>query len=300
MTNTDDTYGDAHDTPGGADASEDDDTYDLYDVSQVYDENGNYDQDAYDDATLAIGLAALVEGGPPGLLERIVAHWVRVPGPVVDLFVASTDLGIAYVRSTVAVHDNPREFADLFHRRFAKPLLPARRSPKDLLALRSYDTAKLRFDLSKLSDFEREVLLAVMTIPRGQVRPHAWIAHQIGQPAQARAVGSALVDNPVPVLIPCHRVIQSDGSLGDHVLGPLTKRALLDAEGANVGEVYELGMRHIHYLGSDTTGIVCFPTCPNARRTAATHRHGFGSVAEAESAGYRPCPQCRPVAGEVA
>jgi methylated-DNA-[protein]-cysteine S-methyltransferase len=259
-----------------------------------------YDQDAYDDASLAISLAALAEDGPPGLLARIVAQWARVPGPVVDLYVASTDRGIAYVRTTVAVHDSPRQFAELFHRRFARPLLPAQHPPAGLArALRAHSAAELGLDLDGLSAFEREVLLAVLTIPRGQVRPHAWVAHRIGRPRAVDAVGSALGDNPVPVLVPCHRVIRSDGSLGDHVFGPPVKRALLDAEGVNVGEVYELGRRRVHYLGSDATGVVCYPTCPHARLITAPHRQGFRSVEQAEGAGYRPCPHCGPVPEEV-
>jgi len=83
---------------------------------------------------------------------------------------------------------------------------------------------------------------------------------------------------------------------GNYGFGPQVKRALLDAEGANVGEVEALALRGIHYLGSDTTGIVCFPTCAHARRTTLAHRQGFSTVATALAAGYRPCKQCRPSA----
>jgi O-6-methylguanine DNA methyltransferase len=159
--------------------------------------------------------------------------------------------------------------------------------------------ARLRFDLSRLSAFEREVLLAVLTIPRGQVRPHSWVAHEIGRPTAAPAIDITLSRNPVPVLIPCHRVINADGTLGNHVFGPTVKRALLDAEGTNVGEVYQLAQLDIHYVASDIAGVVCFPTCPDARRTDHAHRHGFATIPNAEEAGYRPCPTCRPVSNEV-
>ncbi|MFC7660797.1 Ada metal-binding domain-containing protein [Pseudonocardia benzenivorans] len=52
----------------------------------------------------------------------------------------------------------------------------------------------------------------------------------------------------------------------------------------------------MHYLASDTTGIVCFPTCRDARRITPAHRHGFPTVAAAVAAGYRPCRTCRPAA----
>jgi len=250
---------------------------------------------------LTIDLAALATDAPTALLDRITATWIRVPSVIGDLYVASTDLGIAYVRTSDAVHDDDQEFANLFHQQFTRPLLAAQRPPAGLLpALHHHRANKLKFDLSRLSHFEREVLLAVMSIPRGQVRPYAWVAHRIGRPKAVRAVGSALGHNPVPVLIPCHRVIRSDGTVGDYVFGPVTKRDLLDAEGTNIGEVYELARNDIHYVGSDTTGIVCFPTCPNARRITTPHRHGFHSITEARTAGYRPCQHCQPSTPEVA
>ncbi|HEX4704006.1 MAG TPA: methylated-DNA--[protein]-cysteine S-methyltransferase [Pseudonocardiaceae bacterium] len=261
----------------------------------------SHSEDILTDEILAARLAALAVDGPAGLLGRIAATWVRVPSAAGDLYVASTHLGVAYVRTSRSVHDDDAEFAALFRRRFTRPLLAGTRPPAGLVpALHAHRAAKPRFDLSRLSPFEREVLLAVLTIPRGQVRPYAWVAHQIGRPKAVRAVGSALGRNPVPVLIPCHRVIRSDGTLGEYVFGPPAKRDLLDAEGTNVGEVYELARHHIHYVGSDTTGVVCFPTCANARRITEAHRHGFRSVAEADAAGYRPCQHCRPVGNEVA
>jgi O-6-methylguanine DNA methyltransferase len=89
-----------------------------------------------------------------------------------------------------------------------------------------------RFDLRSVTEFERAVLLKAREIPRGQVRTYRWIAAQIGHPAAVRAVGSALRKNPVPVLIPCHRVVRSDGRIGNYGLGgSANKRAILAAEG---------------------------------------------------------------------
>lgn len=251
--------------------------------------------DTPEDDQLMIDLAALATDGPAVLLDRIAASWISVPSAIGELYVASTDIGISYVRTSRSVHDDKAEFADLFHRRFTRPLVAATRPPTGLLpALHSHRSAKLKFDLSELSHFEREVLLAVLSIPRGQVRPYAWVAQRIGRPRAVRAVGSALGHNPVPVLIPCHRVIRSNGTLGDYVFGPPTKRDLLDAEGTNITEVHDLARHDIHYIGSNTTGIVCFPTCPNARRITQPHREGFKSLTAATTAGYRPCHHCQP------
>ena len=250
---------------------------------------------------LLTGLAGLAAEAPAGLMDQVVARWVRVPGPIGDLSVAFTDQGIAYVRmdgdagTAGADFADVDDFADSFRRRFARPLLPADRPPAGLLpALRSGKATDLRFDLRGLTDFQADVLRAAQTIPKGQLRPYAWIARQIGRPKAVRAVGSALANNPVPVLIPCHRVTRSDGSGGEYVFGPATKERLLSIENVDLEEIRSLARQHVFYIGSDTTGVVCFPTCHNARRITAAHRHGFRGIPEAEAAGYRPCQACRP------
>ena len=66
----------------------------------------------------------------------------------------------------------------------------------------------------QLTDFEWQVLEATLTIPMGETRSYQWIAQKIGRPKAVRAVGSALRKNPYPLIIPCHRVVKSDGTLG--------------------------------------------------------------------------------------
>jgi O-6-methylguanine DNA methyltransferase len=154
-----------------------------------------------------------------------------------------------------------------------------------------------RFDLRGLSEFERAVLLKALEIPRGEVRPYAWIAREIGHPAAVRAVGSALRKNPVPVLIPCHRVVRTDGQIGEYALGgSQAKRQILAAEGVDPDWLQRHARAGQRYLGSDTTRIYCFPTCRNARRVQPQHAVSFSSAAAARSAGYRPCRVCRPLA----
>lgn len=236
-------------------------------------------------------LTDLAVAAPDNLLDRIVARWTRVPAPIGDVYVASTDRGIAYLRTAAG----PDEFSLSFRERFARPLLPADRPPAGLLpALRSGRPRDLTFDLSTLTSFEQDVLHTAMTIPHGELRPYGWVARQIGRPKAVRAVGTALARNPVPLLIPCHRVIRSDGATGQYVFGAPAKELLLRGEDANLDEMHDLAARNIHYVASDTTGIVCFPTCHNARRITAAHRHGFRTLPQAEAAGYRPCKHCRP------
>ncbi|WP_336208530.1 methylated-DNA--[protein]-cysteine S-methyltransferase [Nonomuraea sp. LPB2021202275-12-8] len=240
---------------------------------------------------LLAGLAALATDAPDGLLDRIAARWVRVPGPIGEISVAYTDHGIAYVRESADT------FAEAFRKRFGRPLLPATRPPAGLVpALRAGRSQGLRLDLRGLSDFQRDVLLAARSIPRGEVRPYAWIADRIGRPGAVRAVGTALGGNPVPLLVPCHRVTRSDGGVGEYVFGPEAKERLLAAEGVDLDRLRDLARERVFYLASDTTGVVCFPTCHNARRITPAHRHGFRTLAQARTAGYRPCRTCRPAA----
>ncbi len=72
----------------------------------------------------------------------------------------------------------------------------------------------------------------MLAIPRGETRSYAWIAKKIGKPNATRAVGAACGANPVPIIVPCHRVIASDGSLGGFGGGLPLKRRLLKLEGA--------------------------------------------------------------------
>lgn len=89
-------------------------------------------------------------------------------------------------------------------------------------------------DIDKLlngySSFERRVWKVTSTIPAGQTRTYQWVARRIGNPHATRAVGRALSRNPLPIVIPCHRVIRKDGTLGDYSLGKRKKEVLLKKE----------------------------------------------------------------------
>jgi methylated-DNA-[protein]-cysteine S-methyltransferase len=81
-----------------------------------------------------------------------------------------------------------------------------------------------------MSDFARRVYLAVSAIGVGQVRSYKWVAAKAGNPRACRAVGQILNKNPYPLIIPCHRVVNSNNKLGGYVFGPRLKKALLEAE----------------------------------------------------------------------
>lgn len=86
-------------------------------------------------------------------------------------------------------------------------------------------------DISGLTDFEQATLRATSQIPPGEVRSYGWVAMQIGRPRAARAVGRVMARNPLPLLVPCHRVVDSTGALHNYGYGLEMKARLLHMEG---------------------------------------------------------------------
>lgn len=234
----------------------------------------------------------------PGVLMQIGlgdACW-RLETPIGPMF-------IAYNKDGISAIIRARDFADFersFRLRFGRPVFPVREPPVHLIRdiskqLSGISRPKLKFDLHSLSDFERSVLLKTLEIPRGEVRPYAWIAREIGAPKAVRAVGSVLAKNPIPLLIPCHRVVRSDGHIGDYAFGNEAKRIMLSAEGIDPDGLERLARSNVRYYGSDTTHIFCFPTCHRARKISDRHRTLLKSEIDAARAGYHPCKICRPM-----
>jgi O-6-methylguanine DNA methyltransferase len=246
-------------------------------------------------------LAALAADAPDGFVDRVMVAtgltptYAVVEGPIGPLWVV---WGVDGVTDAIPVIEESHLLAVLERRGVGA--VPGR-LPEHLARSihRSLETGRLGtlpVDLSRLTDFQRAVLTKTAEIPPGEMRPYGWVAKEIGNPGSVRAVGSALNKNPVPVLIPCHRVSRSDGHVGDYAYGPEMKRALLRTEGADPAVLDEHAAAGVRYSGSDTTKIYCFPTCRHARRTTTAHGVTFASRSEAEAAGYRGCKVCRPAA----
>ncbi len=228
---------------------------------------------------------------PAGFHSRVMAaagladFFAELPSPIGRAFVAWNSRGV----SAVMRAESPEEFEAWFTARIGRALLRESEPPARL--------ARMGFDLRALTPFERDVLLKTAEIPRGEVRTYSWVAREIGRPAAVRAVGTAVGHNPIPLLIPCHRVVRSDGLIGQYSMGgPTAKRALLADEGVDPVELERLARERVRYTGSRTTHIFCVPTCRHARRTAEHNRVRFRSEGEAFGSGYRPCKVCRPAA----
>ena len=253
-------------------------------------------------ATVMLDLKRLGDvKAPAGFGLRVMAHagmvdsyavFETVLGPV---YVAWNRLGVsAAMRSPSAA-----EFEAWFRKEVGRELV--RGEPPAGLAQKIEDQLegkrRMRFDLRGLTPFSQAVLRKTLQIPRGQVRPYGWIAREIGHPAAVRAVGTALANNPIPYFIPCHRVIRSDGVIGNYGGGgPEAKKAILSLEGVQLKRIQDLARSGLRYEGVKSTKIFCFPTCWHGRKVPEKNFVYFRDEVAARAAGYRPCKDCRPVA----
>ncbi|MFZ1804849.1 MAG: methylated-DNA--[protein]-cysteine S-methyltransferase [Nitrospira sp.] len=106
----------------------------------------------------------------------------------------------------------------------------ARRQLLDYLAGKR-STFDVPLDLSQGTSFQRQVWRTLQRVPYGKLRSYQWIALRVGGPQYARAVGNAVGVNPLPIVIPCHRIVAHDASLGGFSGGLPMKRKLLGLEG---------------------------------------------------------------------
>jgi methylated-DNA-[protein]-cysteine S-methyltransferase len=178
---------------------------------------------------------------PPSIVDAAAAAglldvaYARLDSPVGMLVLASTPQGLA----RLAYVDEGQEEAVMDE-------IAARLSPRMLAAPRRLDEPRreldqyfagrrrafdLTLDLSLLSDFTRRVLSATAAIPYGEVASYKEVATAAGSPRGSRAAGNALGSNPLPIVLPCHRVLHSSGGLGGYTGGLKRKRTLLTIEG---------------------------------------------------------------------
>jgi O-6-methylguanine DNA methyltransferase len=191
-------------------------------------------------------------------------------------------------------------FEKRYTTRFGRPLIRAE-APRTwerhiAEAIERGTPGRLPVDLRSVTDFQRNVLLKTAEIPKGEVRPYGWVAREVDRPKAVRAVGSAVARNPVPLIIPCHRVVRTDGHIGNYSLGgPHNKFDLLEHEGASPEWLEDLASSHVRVQGNTTTRIYCHPTCHALRRSKDGNVVDFRSGEDAREAGFRACKVCRPV-----
>jgi methylated-DNA-[protein]-cysteine S-methyltransferase len=157
----------------------------------------------------------------------------KIGSPIGPLYVAFRDTGITYI--ALDRSEGEESTLDRIGRRLRRGVVLAQ-APKwvsDTIEafFRHHKPNYERIDISELTPFEQAALRAAAEIPIGQVRSYGWVATQIGAPNAARAVGQVMARNPVPLLYPCHRVVDSSGHLHNYEYGLDVKARILELEG---------------------------------------------------------------------
>jgi O-6-methylguanine DNA methyltransferase len=142
------------------------------------------------------------------------------------------------------------------------------------------------------SDFKRRALMKLCKVPLGSVTTYQALASAIGAPDGQRAVGNAMGSNPIPIYVPCHRVIKSDLSIGNYGGGVDRKLKLLRAEGFAVGKDLRVPTRAV--MGHQGTHIYCRPQCSAAKRVTSGKFYIYADSERARGAGLRACKLCHP------
>jgi O-6-methylguanine DNA methyltransferase len=261
-----------------------------------------------DENDIEAALATLRTAAPPTLRPAVLVEvgradlYARFDSPIGPLVVAWNGLGV----SAVEAADDDETFEATHRARTGRPaddagVLPPRLASAISRRLDGDRRVRIDLDLRGHTDFERDVWHKALEIPRGEVRPYGWVAAEIGRPKAVRAVGTALGHNPVPLIVPCHRVVRSDGTIGQYSLGgPGNKRTILRTEGLDPDGLESAARSGVRFVGSDTTHVVCLPTCHAAQRITPAHRVPFRSFDHATAAGYTACRHCRPGSGVLA
>jgi methylated-DNA-[protein]-cysteine S-methyltransferase len=177
--------------------------------------------------------------------------------PVGELLLAATQAGLVRVAFTLEDHQQVlAELADQVSPRLLHA--PARLDEVARELDQYFAGTRTRFDLPldfRLSaGFRREVLARLIDIPYGATASYADIARRAGSPRASRAVGTACATNPLPLIVPCHRVIRSDGSVGNYGGGTDAKLALLALEATGGGTQATEGGAQVTERGAQITG----------------------------------------------
>jgi O-6-methylguanine DNA methyltransferase len=172
----------------------------------------------------------------PRVLSRPRAAYGHIDSPIGPLFIAVTEKGVTEIG--FAGQKSDADFRDQLEDRGLRPIPDATAIERVAGQLREYFAGRrnrfqVPLDFYGVTPFTRSVLDATAEIPFGQVRTYRQIAQQVGKPGATRAVGNALNRNPIAVIVPCHRIIRSDSSLGGYGGGPEIKQRLLSLEGVS-------------------------------------------------------------------
>jgi O-6-methylguanine DNA methyltransferase len=234
------------------------------------------------------------------LKSRVLTYGI-VPSPLGNILVARSEQGVALVEY---LHDartlgasRLRELADVETVENSAEIARLRDDLLDFLGGRRRDLG-WRLDLRLAgSDFSRAVLETAVAIPYGAVTSYASIARRVGRPAAVRAVAQALRHNPLPIVVPCHRVVGSSGMLTGYAGDKLgLKRHLLDVEGVRTqpsSRDFRIA-REAMYVRAGDDAAYCLPTCGDLPSHSLANLTLLASRESVEALGLEPCSDCRP------
>lgn len=234
------------------------------------------------------------------LRSRVLAYRI-FPSPFGDLLIARSEQGVALVEY---LHGARRLTGSRLNRVVGVEAIEDGEAVEALYReLRDYlegRRTRLQWPLDlrlARSDFHRAVLQATAAIPYGAVISYKRLAREVGKPEAVRAVAQALRWNPLPIVIPCHRVVGTSGALTGYAGGATArKQKLLTVEGVPVVKARDdlQIARDAMYVLTPGDSEYCLPTCPSTETLRSGLPMLFGSRERAEAVGLAPCTTCRP------
>ena len=246
------------------------------------------------DPTLA---RAELESRLVDIRSRMVAYGI-FESPLGKLLIARSELGVSMVRYIDSERAARSHLARLAGDDAVEDKAAVEATYRELLDYLGARSTRLSWPLDLRwagSDFQRRVLAATAQLPYGAVTSYGGIARRIGAPESVRAVAQALRHNPIPIAIPCHRVIGSSGDLTGYAGSKIgLKERLLSLEGVPVGlRAHRIERGHMYVLFDGYTEY-CLPTCGTLSEEPMAQLTLFGARRHAEAVGLTPCSSCRP------
>jgi methylated-DNA-[protein]-cysteine S-methyltransferase len=234
------------------------------------------------------------------LKSRVLTYGI-VPSPLGNILVARSEQGVSLLEylgeATTLAGSRLRELTDVETVESSAEIARLRDDLLDFLAGRRRQLG-WRLDLRLAgSDFRRAVLEAASDVPYGAVTSYATIARRVGKPGAERAVAQALRWNPLPIVVPCHRIVGSSGKLTGYAGDKLgLKRQLLDVEGVPTQPASRdfRVARETMYVRAGDDRAYCLPTCGDLPSHTLANLTLIASRESVEALGLEPCTDCRP------
>ena len=246
------------------------------------------------DPTLA---RAELESRLADIRSRMVAYGM-FDSPLGKLLIARSELGVSMVRYIDSERSGKSYLERLAGDDAVEDKSAVEGTYRELVDYLGARSTRLPWPLDLRwagSDFQRRVLAATAQLPYGAITSYGGIARRIGEPASVRAVAQALRRNPIPIAIPCHRVIGSAGDLTGYAGTRIgLKERLLSLEGVPVGHRARKVDRGHMYILAEGEVEYCVPSCGDISRKPLAQVTLFGSRQHAEAVGLTPCSACRP------